>query len=518
MVWRELPQLLGDRPIKIYKQAAPDLDMQAVQPPDQGESTALDGHLLLCRYSRLDTVTVPEGRRCCLLLLLDGEQVDSTRWSAFVNVAAVMNGALFDRLAGDIPALFAEYRRLELAHTALVELIVANRPLSALANAVATIYGRYADIIDNSLNILAISENIAPPEANLLQDQQTRYVKPHVVQYLRTTGNLEKMQRSRLPVLVEDEPRNTYAYSVPITAGAALNLGYLCVFVTRGETLSPAQLHFLPKTAALLSMEMQKSRSSLLNKSTYFTHLLSDMLKGRSVPEATFTERFAAFSYDLKRWKNLIVLQNDSGLSTATDLHVLSQTLQAIFGNSVYMVQDNYLIFLVSRQVHREPPEAMVTEWTEYARANRLHIGISATFEHERLAAAALEQAKAALTLGDRFHSGEYLYLYDDLRLLDMVDKLSGSGGLRLLCFPPLLQLMEADSGEGELVQTLRRYMASGFSAAETCRELFIHRNTLYYRLNRIREIMGCDFTAPETAAQITLTFTILRYLGELAE
>lgn len=97
-----------------------------------------------------------------------------------------------------------------------------------------------------------------------------------------------------------------------------------------------------------------------------------------------------------------------------------------------------------------------------------------------------------------------------------MVDKLSASGDLHLLCFPPLLRLMEADrDDEGDLVQTLRQYMNSGFSAAETCKVLFIHRNTLYYRLSKIRDIMSCDFTAPTPAAQITLTFTILHYLGE---
>lgn len=516
MVWNELLPLLGDCPMKVYKQSLPDLDLLAVQPPQEGHVTALDGHLLLCRYSRLDTVTVPETSRCCLVLLLDGEQVDSTRWDRFSNVAAVAEEPLFQRLADRLPALLAEYRRLELAHASLMEQIAANQPLSTLANAVATIYGHYADILDNSLNILAISENIAPPEENLLQDHRTRYVKPHVVQYLRTTGNLEKMQRSRLPVLVEDAPRNTYAYSVPIAAGASLHLGYLCVFVVKGETLTPVQLHFLPKTASLLSLEMQKSRSNLLNKSTYFTHLLSDMLAGRTVPEATFAQRFAAFSYELKRWKNLIVLHTDSGLSTSTDLHVLSQTLQSLLGNSVYMVQDNYLIFLVSRHLHRDIPPETVTEWAEYATANRLRIGISSTFQHERSAAACLEQAKAALTLGDRFRSGAYLHLYDELRLLDVVDKLSASGDLHLRCFPPLLRLIEADrDGEGDLVQTLRQYMNSGFSAAETCKALFIHRNTLYYRLSKIRDIMSCDFTAPIPAAQITLTFTILHYLGE---
>lgn len=518
MRWKDLVQMLGNCPIRFYKQHDPELDIQRVQTVSGAFSSAEENTVFFCRYSQLPQAPILSGAQSCLFLLLDREPAGAALWDGFCNVAAVADEAVFLQYAEAVHSVLREHRRLELAHRHLLELISDNRPLTALANTVAAIYGHYVDIIDNSLNILAISENVAPPAANLLADHQNRYVKPHVVQYLRTSGNLKKMQSSRLPVLVEDEPRDTYAYSVPLTAGAGINLGFLCVFVERGEVLSPVQLHCLPMTARLLSLEMQKSRSDVLSKSTYFTRLLSDMLQGRTPPGSTFKERFSAFSYDLRRWMNLIVLRIDPSLPASTDLPVLCRTLQGLFENSVYMMQDSTIIFLVSRHTSPELPEAQLTRWREYMQANHLRVGISDSFENPTFAAGALAQAKTALTLGERYSQNEAIHEYSRLRLLAIADQLSAAGELSGYCFPPLLRLLDADKGEDAppLAATLRCYMEHGFSAADTCKALFIHRNTLYYRLSRIREIMGCDFTLPENAAQITLTFAILQYLGQL--
>lgn len=512
MRWNDMLRFLGDCPIKILSQSAPGQELDALRVGDTEPLVVSDGVLLCCGYGDLPAVEQEVGHSS-LLLLLEEETVDAALWQSFDNVAAVRDPAVYQSCIAALRSFFPEFRRLERAHHRLLELISQNQPLSALTNEIARIYGHYADIVDNSLNILAISDAMAPPVENLLLDHKRRYVKPNVVQYLRTSGSLAKMQSSRLPVLVEDEPRGTYAYSVSIGAGS-INLGFLCVFVAPGERLSPVQLHFLPDTARLLSLEMQKSRSDLLSKSTYFTRLLSDMLQGRSVPESTFAQRFLAFNYELRQWKNLLVLQLGASLPPSTDLHVLSQTLQSLLGNCVYMVQDSYLIFLVSRHQSPDIPAHQLTEWSAYMSANHLHMGVSDSFENPLLAGAYLEQAKAALALGERFQSGECLHLFHRLRLLNVVDKLSASGDLQLHCFPPLLRLMDADA-DHTLLHTLRRYMDCGFSAADTCKTLFIHRNTLYYRLAKIRDIMGCDFTHPENAAQITLSFTILQYLGQ---
>ena len=63
-------------------------------------------------------------------------------------------------------------------------------------------------------------------------------------------------------------------------------------------------------------------------------------------------------------------------------------------------------------------------------------------------------------------------------------------------------------------MKTLFCYLHNALSVQKTCEELFIHRNTLYYRIQKIKEIMECDFTEYANSVRIAVTLQILRYLN----
>ena len=58
--------------------------------------------------------------------------------------------------------------------------------------------------------------------------------------------------------------------------------------------------------------------------------------------------------------------------------------------------------------------------------------------------------------------------------------------------------LSEAYAQNGtELIRTLQVYFQCGFHNADTAKALFLHRNTLFHRLERIKELLGMDFSKP---------------------
>ncbi|MDE7167510.1 MAG: helix-turn-helix domain-containing protein [Clostridia bacterium] len=59
------------------------------------------------------------------------------------------------------------------------------------------------------------------------------------------------------------------------------------------------------------------------------------------------------------------------------------------------------------------------------------------------------------------------------------------------------------------MMQTVEAYLASGMNISETARRLYMHRNTLMYRLNSIRKNTGLDLSKFADA----VTFELLRYL-----
>ena len=63
----------------------------------------------------------------------------------------------------------------------------------------------------------------------------------------------------------------------------------------------------------------------------------------------------------------------------------------------------------------------------------------------------------------------------------------------------------------GERVETLRVYLSNERSLVKAAKELFVHRNTLVYRINKILEILICDLEDSYTREYMRLSIRVLR-------
>ena len=59
------------------------------------------------------------------------------------------------------------------------------------------------------------------------------------------------------------------------------------------------------------------------------------------------------------------------------------------------------------------------------------------------------------------------------------------------------------------LLNTLKCFLSNDMNAKETADELFLHRNTLKYRLYKIQDLTGINFDDPETKFQLELSSRI---------
>lgn len=56
-----------------------------------------------------------------------------------------------------------------------------------------------------------------------------------------------------------------------------------------------------------------------------------------------------------------------------------------------------------------------------------------------------------------------------------------------------------------DLVRTLRAYFAAGANASEAADRMFLHRNSMLYRLERIQKLTGLDLRDPRVALALQL-------------
>ena len=80
-----------------------------------------------------------------------------------------------------------------------------------------------------------------------------------------------------------------------------------------------------------------------------------------------------------------------------------------------------------------------------------------------------------------------------------------------MICHEGLLELKEQDEkNHTEYMQTLKVYLEQHLSATQAARELFIHRSTFLYRLEKIKEILQSDLEDAEEIFYLELSFRLL--------
>ena len=114
-------------------------------------------------------------------------------------------------------------------------------------------------------------------------------------------------------------------------------------------------------------------------------------------------------------------------------------------------------------------------------------------------------EAKIALHVQENV-GGTRIAVFDDLGVYRLLAEVGGGGEVERFVSSYLGSMLEYDACRNtDLVRTLAAFFSCGGSYEATAAALHTHRNTVKYRLQRIREISGHDLSDPETRFHLQL-------------
>ncbi len=120
-------------------------------------------------------------------------------------------------------------------------------------------------------------------------------------------------------------------------------------------------------------------------------------------------------------------------------------------------------------------------------------------------------QAGQALELARRFRERKPLY-FPDLSIYRLLIQLENSP--ELIAFQEeMLGGLLASEGARELIHTLQVYFAHNGNLSQAAEALFVHRNTLIYRMDRIASLTGANLDDPEVRLAMQLALHIYRMM-----
>ena len=121
------------------------------------------------------------------------------------------------------------------------------------------------------------------------------------------------------------------------------------------------------------------------------------------------------------------------------------------------------------------------------------------------------KEAKMALDVGKIFYNGKNVVAYGTLGIGRLIYQLPLP-----LCRMFIREIFDGkspDEFDEETLTTINKFFENSLNVSETSRQLYIHRNTLVYRLDKLQKSTGLDLRVFEDAITFKIALMVVKYM-----
>ncbi len=148
---------------------------------------------------------------------------------------------------------------------------------------------------------------------------------------------------------------------------------------------------------------------------------------------------------------------------------------------------------------------------TSEALVKKVSVGIGTLIENIKEIATSYKEAQVALEVGKVFEDEKNIISYEDLGIGRLIYQLPTT--LCQLFLSEVFKKGSINELDGEIIETIKKFFENNLNVSETSRQLYVHRNTLVYRLDKIQKITGLDLRIFDEAIIFKVAMMVNKYL-----
>lgn len=342
------------------------------------------------------------------------------------------------------------------------------------------------------------------------------------IRLLRTWDNRE------LPCLVTPLILNEEVY------------GYVTYWHTRNE-FQERDLLLLERSIPLMALEFLKVKTRLDVEQSYKDDFLADILNGNAGDRVQLEEKAGRFNWELFQDFQVFLIRADVEEDAENGQPLTSQELLRRVINRTRLffsfknqkvvlgVAHNYIAVLYPLSgllLHAdETPQEYFTvlgrglkQELDEMFERSFSIGFGRSYPGFPGIAEGYREALLAVQLGNSIYGKDFCCHFNDLKLYRLLTQIQDKNELRAVYNETVGKLMLQDEQhQTYLTETLRTFFECNGSLVETSQKLFVHVNTMKYRLQKIEQITGCSVNHSEERLwlQIGLKIQTLLFLPD---
>ena len=142
---------------------------------------------------------------------------------------------------------------------------------------------------------------------------------------------------------------------------------------------------------------------------------------------------------------------------------------------------------------------------------SKVHIAYGTIVNSIKEVSRSYKEAKMALDVGKIFYSDRNVVAYSNLGIGRLIYQLPIP--LCKMFIREIFGNKSPDDFDEETLTTINKFFENSLNVSETSRQLYIHRNTLVYRLDKLQKSTGLDLRVFEDAITFKIALMVVKYM-----
>lgn len=380
--------------------------------------------------------------------------------------------------------------------------------VNQMIDAAALRIGNCLILSDSQFRILSYSHSLLTSDPHWTVNIAQGYCS---YDFVRATGELESVRKARgsrdvYEVICPQSPYRKLVYDI---YRRSRRIGFL-LMIDDHTPFRREQKEMLRTMGKILSGTSELYLPELMQESGERQTLLYSLLIGGSASD--FAQKISSLSFPEHMFTACLFRSNPSD-NRDHSLQFVKE-LESLFPGSVSVEFKGHLTVMIPSPCPGIPAGSL-SKLKDLAIREHRYIGVSSVYDSLASFRASHAEASDACRVGRRIRPGETVFPYPDYSLYVLLDKETTTARLAEYIHPALRILEEYDrASQTSLSETLQSYVECDGKASDTAKRLYIHRNTLRYRLEKIRELTGVDPEDPEARFSLRLSFALSSYIS----
>ncbi len=270
------------------------------------------------------------------------------------------------------------------------------------------------------------------------------------------------------------------------------------------------------RVAASEVAALEKASREKFDKNSFFQNLLLDNLLLVDI-----YNKAKKLHIDVEKKRSVYIIEQKNDKNGDNIMDVIKGLFSASYGDYVTAVDEREVILIKNVEADEDTENlkgiaAMIVDMVNTEALADVRVSYGTVVSEIREVSRSYKEARMAMDVGKIFYGNENISAYAELGVGRLIYQLPEN-----LCRYFLNEIFGEKVPyhlDDETLQTIDRFFENNLNVSETSRQLYVHRNTLVYRIERLQKTTGLDIRKFDDALTLKISLMVINYLAYLKD